>query len=346
MVQNHRLPKKWDSNQASSYLELSQNGLTVSFKRNVSLQGDKDPSGVVRSDYPIPSSIGLYYFEVEIRHGIRGCLGVGLSKEGGDLNRMPGWDPSCFGYHGDDGNFFSACGHGSSYGPKFVTGDVIGCGIDTLLYHVFFTKNGKHLGIAYRGSEPFEKLYPTVGLKTPGEQLHANFGQKSFMFDYDNYRDSLRLITTTGDQDCEVGQHRHPTTPRSSASEDSKFRGQHVLEAPRITPSRRSAITDTFRIGLDWGRATNLSALEPRRARITAAQFQPGRVPDRFPDKSVHYQVLLFNLATEGCKRHRCRCRQCQCGRQLHTVCQNPKMFELFAMERACIFSAKMAADF
>uniref|UniRef100_A0A8R1EBT2 Uncharacterized protein n=1 Tax=Caenorhabditis japonica TaxID=281687 RepID=A0A8R1EBT2_CAEJA len=26
-----------------------------------------------------------------------------------------------------------------------------------------------------------------------------------------------------------------------------------------------------------------------------------GRVPDRFPDKSVHHQVLLFNLATEGC---------------------------------------------
>uniref|UniRef100_A0A8R1EH72 Uncharacterized protein n=1 Tax=Caenorhabditis japonica TaxID=281687 RepID=A0A8R1EH72_CAEJA len=94
-----------------------------------------------------------------------------------------------------------------------------------------------------------------------------------------------------------VGQHRDPTTPRSSASEDSKFRGQHVLEAPRITPFRRSAITDTFRVGLDWGRATNLLALEPRRARITAAQFEPGRVPDLFPDKSVHStnpSILIF----------------------------------------------------
>ncbi|CAI2292536.1 unnamed protein product [Caenorhabditis sp. 36 PRJEB53466] len=184
---NISLPRCWDSNQASSYLELSQNGLSVSFKKNVSLQGDKDPSGVVRADAPIPSSIGLYYFEVTIVHGHRGCMGVGLSKTGGELNRMPGWDSSCYGYHGDDGNFFSACGHGTAYGPKFGTGDVIGCGIDTLLREIFFTKNGKHLGTALKGNIPFEELYPTVGLKTPGEQIHVNFGQVPFVFNISNY---------------------------------------------------------------------------------------------------------------------------------------------------------------
>uniref|UniRef100_A0A1I7USV0 B30.2/SPRY domain-containing protein n=1 Tax=Caenorhabditis tropicalis TaxID=1561998 RepID=A0A1I7USV0_9PELO len=186
------LPRRWDMAQASSYLELSPNALTVSFKRNASIQGDKDPSGVVRSDKAIPSSIGTYYFEVRILHGHRGCMGVGLSRRGGELNRMPGWDPQCFGYHGDDGNFFSACGHGRPYGPKFGTGDVIGCGIDTFLNIVFFTKNGKHLSTAYQGqSGQLQDLHPTVGLKTPGERLHVNFGQAPFMFDFEGYRKIL-----------------------------------------------------------------------------------------------------------------------------------------------------------
>lgn len=141
----------------------------------------------MRADAHIPQSIGLYYFEIKVVHGHRGCMGIGLSKEGGDLNRMPGWDPSCYGYHGDDGNFFNSSGNGTPYGPKFGTGDVIGCGIDTMLYQIFFTKNGKHLGIAFSGTEPFEELFPTVGLKTPGEQLQVNFGQKPFLFDFENY---------------------------------------------------------------------------------------------------------------------------------------------------------------
>lgn len=189
--QTTSLPRRWDLGQASSYLELSTNYLTVSFK-NISLEVDKDPSGVVRADNYIPSSVGTYYFEVRILHGHRGCMGVGLSKHGGELNRMPGWDPHCFGYHGDDGNFFSACGHGKPYGPRFGTGDVIGCGIDTVLNYVFFTKNGKHLGIAYQGTfGELEEMYPTVGLKTPGERVHVNFGQSEFVFDFEAYRDHL-----------------------------------------------------------------------------------------------------------------------------------------------------------
>lgn len=191
---NVHLPRRWDSTQASSYLELHPNGLIVTFKKNASIQGDKDPSGVVRSDSHIPASVGTYYFEVRILHGHRGVhtMGVGLSKHGGELNRMPGWDPNCYGYHGDDGNFFSACGHGTAYGPRFGTGDVIGCGMDTTLNEVFFTKNGKHLRVAHTCKPgELDSMYPTVGLKTPGERLFVNFGQTDFVFDFDGYRDHL-----------------------------------------------------------------------------------------------------------------------------------------------------------
>ena len=48
---------------------------------------------------------------------------------------------------------------------------------------MFYTKNGLSLAVAFRGilSEP---LHPTVGLRTPGEIVEANFGQKPFLFDF------------------------------------------------------------------------------------------------------------------------------------------------------------------
>ncbi len=38
------------------------------------------------------------------------------------LDRMPGWDPHSYGYHGDDGNAFSGDGDSLPYGPLFTTG--------------------------------------------------------------------------------------------------------------------------------------------------------------------------------------------------------------------------------
>jgi Ran-binding protein 9/10 len=57
----------------------------------------------------------------------------------------------------------------------------------------FYTKNGHHLGIAFRDLPP--KLYPTVGLQTPGEIVDANFGQKPFQFDVFDMIQELRAST-------------------------------------------------------------------------------------------------------------------------------------------------------
>ena len=32
-----------------------------------------------------------------------------------------------------------------------------------------------------------QKLYPTVGLQTPGEVVEANFGQSAFVYDIEDY---------------------------------------------------------------------------------------------------------------------------------------------------------------
>ncbi|QQP38446.1 Ran-binding protein 10 [Caligus rogercresseyi] len=128
-----------------------------------------------------------------------GYMGVGLSAQGVNLNRLPGWDKNSYGYHGDDGHSFCSSGTGQSYGPTFTTGDVIGCGVNLLEGSCFYTKNGHHLGIAFNNIPP--NLYPTVGLQTPGEIVDTNFGQEPFLFDIEGemYETRSRLHRLIGD---------------------------------------------------------------------------------------------------------------------------------------------------
>ncbi|KAF9422390.1 hypothetical protein HW555_001980 [Spodoptera exigua] len=148
----------------------------------------------VRATHPIPAACGLYYFEVRIvSKGRDGYMGIGLSAHGVNMNRLPGWDKHSYGYHGDDGHSFCSSGTGQPYGPTFTTGDVIGCGVNLVDNTCFYTKNGHHLGIAFRGLPP--NLYPTVGLQTPGEVVDANFGQQPFVFDIEDMLRELRART-------------------------------------------------------------------------------------------------------------------------------------------------------
>ncbi|CAI2168728.1 7768_t:CDS:2, partial [Funneliformis geosporum] len=76
-----------------------------------------------------------------------------------------GWEDSSWGYHGDDGNTYLN-NDGKSYGPKFMTGDTIGCSLNIRNNTVFYTRNGVNLGIAFRDLKT--ALYPCVGILSPG----------------------------------------------------------------------------------------------------------------------------------------------------------------------------------
>jgi len=173
------LPRCWSVKDKFNYIGLSHNNLRVQYKGNGKTH--KEASSV-RATHPIPASCGIYYFEVKIvSKGRDGYMGVGLSAQGVNMNRLPGWDKHSYGYHGDDGNSFCSSGTGQAYGPTFTTGDVIGCGLNLIDRSCFYTKNGHNLGVAFTNLPSF--LYPTVGLQTPGELIDANFGQDPFVFD-------------------------------------------------------------------------------------------------------------------------------------------------------------------
>jgi len=215
--------------------------------------GKSDEACAVRANYPIPSVCGIYYWEIEvISKGRDGYMGIGLSGESVLLTRLPGWETNSYGYHADDGNSFCQSGSGKAYGPTFSTGDIVGCGYNFIDNTVFFTKNGFHLGVAFRDLKG--TFYPTVGLRTPGEIVIANFGQKPFRYDIESFMRvsfffffffflSQKLTTTpfrTNVSGCGVSSHRL-TSHRWEATELST-RSSSPTWSITATPRQRSLL--------------------------------------------------------------------------------------------------------
>uniref|UniRef100_A0A671X9J2 RAN binding protein 9 n=1 Tax=Sparus aurata TaxID=8175 RepID=A0A671X9J2_SPAAU len=159
------LPRSWSPKDKFSYIGLSQNNLRVHYK------------GMTPRHTQAASRVLL----------LHRYMGIGLSAQGVNMNRLPGWDKHSYGYHGDDGHSFCSSGTGQPYGPTFTTGDVIGCCVNLINNTCFYTKNGHSLGNDLRQQSQYPNLYPTVGLQTPGEVVDANFGQHPFVFDIEDY---------------------------------------------------------------------------------------------------------------------------------------------------------------
>ncbi|KAI9347929.1 hypothetical protein DFJ73DRAFT_835852 [Zopfochytrium polystomum] len=157
--------------------------------------GDED-AAAIRANFPIPTGCGIYYFEVTVMNkGRDGWMGVGVCEKTVPLNRLPGWDNLSWGYHGDDGYSFESSGKGKPYGPTFSTGDTIGCLVNFRRRTVSFTKNGIEIGIAFRNMKMQNELYPVIGMRTPNEELVANFGSCPFKFDIDSFvKDEKRHV--------------------------------------------------------------------------------------------------------------------------------------------------------
>jgi Ran-binding protein 9/10 len=160
-----QLPTKWNDRDKLTGLEVLTDGTEIRFGSGGLSKASHDEAAAVRADHPMPRQCGVYYFEVSVvskgREGfvlLRACklqlmltrhrlIGIGFSSSKVPLNRLPGWEPDSWAYHGDDGYSFCCTSSGKGYGPKFTSNDVIGCGVNFRTGTAFFTKNGVDLGM-------------------------------------------------------------------------------------------------------------------------------------------------------------------------------------------------------
>ena len=175
-----------------SDLEISSNYLNVIYR---AFGGSDEDSAVIRGNHKILNSNPISYFEVKILNsGREGFIGIGLGHINSELDRLPGWEKYSIGYHGDDGHFFDCSGTGINYGPTFSKGDIVGVCWNIIEKTLFFTKNGTGLSVVrpdYSWSElPY--MVPVLGLRSEGESVMANFGEKFFEFDLEFYFNNFK----------------------------------------------------------------------------------------------------------------------------------------------------------
>ncbi|KAK8387456.1 hypothetical protein O3P69_018191 [Scylla paramamosain] len=139
---------------------------------------EEERVGVYIGEMPI--SPDHNYFEIEILDmGAQGAICIGLCSAKYPLHKLPGWAVDSVGYHADDGKLYKAWPRGTVFGPRCGGGDRMGCGVkyeqlspgsDPSSVPVFFTKNGKEIGVVMvhvaRGG-----LFPCVGLAAAGDAV-------------------------------------------------------------------------------------------------------------------------------------------------------------------------------
>ncbi|KAG8812634.1 hypothetical protein FRC17_001927 [Serendipita sp. 399] len=187
------IPTQWSETDKSPHLIVSPNGRDVTFNGHASSLDTRD-AAAVRAECPIPAACGIYYYEVKVvDRGNKGQISIGFATKDLQLSKLPGWEPGSWGYHGDDGLSFSGQPRsGAEFGPRFGTGDTIGCGINFLDHNAFYTKNGTWIGTVF-SDLPDRDVYPALGLRTSNEHVQANFGGSPFLFDIDAYVAQVKL---------------------------------------------------------------------------------------------------------------------------------------------------------
>lgn len=145
----------------------------------------------------------FHYFEVAIRapgdgaspaelHAgpARPCIAIGLATKAFNTNgKQPGWTRSSWGYHGDDGCIYHRNGNGTPWGPAFGTGDIVGCGLDCSLPCIWFTVNGRFVGISHDEHDDLHRgvrYFPVIGVDSRDEVELNTLGP--FCFDLGRYQ--------------------------------------------------------------------------------------------------------------------------------------------------------------
>jgi len=135
----------------------------------------------VQSNLPIPKQNEVYYWEAKLYDKPESTLvSIGVTTKPYPLFRLPGLHRYSVAYTSTGHRRFNQPFHGTTYGPPYVQGDVIGVGYRPRTGTIFFTRNGKKLEDVAHGLK-LHNFFPTVGANGPCN-VHVNFGQMGFVF--------------------------------------------------------------------------------------------------------------------------------------------------------------------
>ena len=117
--------------------------------------------------------------------------------------------------------------------PCPAAGDVIGVLLNRVDHTISFTKNGMDLGVAFRDVRE-ERLYPTVGMRTPDEEVLANFGSNSFRTNIEMLRAEAAEKVHSAIEHTQLpskGRVRSQGSCHMYCCISEMLRGRHVMSA-------------------------------------------------------------------------------------------------------------------
>ena len=139
--------------------------------------------GLTADHYLVPTRETSYFEVAIIECPPTSGIGIGLDGLIGEW-KTSGSYFSCL-YFGDFGSFMPYIYHEDCFAGPFGQGDTIGCGVDYEAQTIFFTKNGACVGVA---TDEFPaRASPAIYTVEDTLEVHANFGQRPFMFDIANH---------------------------------------------------------------------------------------------------------------------------------------------------------------
>jgi len=92
------------------------------------------------------------------------------------------------------------------FNNQFDLQDTVGCGWNCYKQYIFFTKNGKNLGVIPGVREP--ELFPVIGMDT-NNTVHVNFGEEPFVFDLQQAEESASSFPVPGSVTPKEERDRH-----------------------------------------------------------------------------------------------------------------------------------------
>uniref|UniRef100_A0A7S2RUY4 B30.2/SPRY domain-containing protein n=1 Tax=Mucochytrium quahogii TaxID=96639 RepID=A0A7S2RUY4_9STRA len=166
---------------------------------------------VANECFPWKGDTNVFYYEVKISRLVVGgtmALGLTAKRESSSPLGYPGWQPGSHGLH-SVGELFSGSIHfyqkrQRSFSPPFSPRDTIGCGWCPHKRSIFFTLNGKLLGVAFHLSndedDEGDGLYPVIGFRSAGVAVVANFGASPFLWQGHTVNSTMRSEFDSGRQ--------------------------------------------------------------------------------------------------------------------------------------------------